>query len=1311
MSSAIAAVRDRAYWLSRGAQRGAPRLAFVAGHELGDGAHDIDLPWPADVEQAVAKLTGGNELLAHVLVAAALDVTLFRYTGTPEVVIGTPPRRTPGQPEPIPNVLVMAERLDPAMSFRGLLLELRKSFIESYSHQAFRLEELQSELGIDRPLHTVTLVHEGLHGALPPIDDDLRLTVRGEPGHGRVLRVEASGRVPADVARGLGGHVLRVLRRALSDLEQPVGDIDVLEPGERTAILHDWNAPATPLAELVHQRFRAHCHDNPDAPAIIQRGAPAISYAQLGQRSRAIASLLATRGAGPEAHVGICVADPVSRAAAVLGVLESGSAYVPLDLVHPAARLSQMIGDAEPMLVLCDAETRRVLPLATPCVVVDAIPPSAEATSPAAIDPANAAYVMYTSGSTGAPNGVVVTHGGLANAVAHARQLYGVGPKSRVLQFSSFSFDASALELFLALTSGGALCVAPDITRMHGDALARAVQEMGADTAVLTPTVLGEIDPDAVPGLRVVSVGGERCPGALANRWSRRRLLNCYGPTETTLFSTAEICDGAAADPPIGRPIANTRAYVLNAALQPLPPGVPGELYIAGAGVARGYVGQPSRTAARFVPDPHSQQPGARMYRTGDVARHRADGRLEFLGRIDDQVKLSGIRIELGEIEAALLAHPDVTGAAVSLAGGDAPRLVAYIVSGQDPPSAAELRSFLEQRLAAYCVPSVFVPLARLPVTSNGKLDRRALPEPTSTPSRATPPTLPGPTSNVLTVLTEIWSTVLGIDKIAPSDNFFDLGGRSLHVTRVMAQVAKRLLVELPLETLFDSPTLLDVAALVEGALAGPAARDVPTPPIPPPARGSRIPLSFSQQRLWFLNQIIPAEAVALYNGTVPVRFRGPLDHGLLERAFQEVIARHEILRTGFVLDGEPIQVIAPEVAFAIPLVDLSYLPAEQREAKALELAENDAHRPFDLGRPPLLRAQLLRLADDDHVLVPTIHHIEFDAWSADVLMRELSALYDAFRDGRPSPLAPLRLQYADYAIWQRQWLQGDVLAEQLAYWSKQLADAPALELPTNRPRPQEPTYRGHIESFRLSADLTERLRHLSRAKDVTLFMTLLAGFKALLHRYTGQDDLVISAPVASRRCVEVEELIGFFVNSIVLRTSAAGNPTFEELLQRVRAVTIAAYAHQDLPFDRLVEILRPERVSSHNPLFRSGFSLQNTPLERAVPRGLTVEHIDARTRTTKFDLTIAMSDGPDGLVGELEYSTDLFDAERIVELLGLYDALLHEIAAAPSLRILEIPLGRPAAEPPLFVSGSFDFGAAAHASQQPLDQELGNDD
>jgi acyl carrier protein len=569
----------------------------------------------------------------------------------------------------------------------------------------------------------------------------------------------------------------------------------------------------------------------------------------------------------------------------------------------------------------------------------------------------------------------------------------------------------------------------------------------------------------------------------------------------------------------------------------------------------------------------------------------------------------------------------------------------------------------------------------------------------------------PGANSNVLAILTEIWSTVLGIDVIAPSDNFFDLGGRSLHVTRVMAQLAKRLHVELPLETLFDSPTLLEVATLVEDALAGTATHDVPTPPIPPPARGSRIPLSFSQQRLWFLDQIIPAEAVALYNGTVPLRFRGPLDHELLERAFQEIIARHEILRTGFVLDGEPIQVIAPAVPFSIPLVDLSHLPAERRETKALEIAENDAHRPFDLGHPPLLRAQLLRLADDDHVLVPTIHHIEFDAWSADVLMHELSALYDAFADGRPSPLAPLRLQYADYAIWQRQWLQGDVLEEQLAYWRKQLADAPALELPTNRPRPQEPTYRGRIESFRLSADLTGQLEQLSRAADVTLFMTLLAGFKVLLHRYTGQDDLVISAPVASRRCVEVEELIGFFVNSIVLRTNAAGNPTFAELLQRVRAVTIAAYAHQDVPFERLVELLRPERVSSHNPLFRSGFSLQNTPLERVAPRGLAVEHLDARTRTTKFDLTIAMSDGPDGLVGEVEYSTDLFDAERIVELLGLYEALLHEVAAAPNLRILEIPLGRPAAEPPLFVSGSFDFGAATNAKQEPPDQELGNDD
>ncbi|MCA9704420.1 MAG: amino acid adenylation domain-containing protein, partial [Myxococcales bacterium] len=723
MSSSITAVRDRAYWLSRGVLRGAPRLSFVSSHDVDDGAQCIDLPWPADIEQATAKITGGNELLAHVLVAAALDVTLLRYLGDPHVVIGTPPRRTPGQPEPSPNLLVMAQRIDPAMPFRSLLLELRKAFIESYSHQDFQLEDLLHERDEDRPLHTVTLVHEGLHGALPPIDDDLRLTVGVEPtGRGRVLRVETRGRIPAEVARGVGEHVLRVLRQALSDLERPVGSIDILEPAERTTVLCEWNATVTPVAELVHDLFRAYCCDQPDAPAIVRREGPAVSYAQLGQRSRAISAFLATRGSGPETRVGICVSDPVARAAAVLGVLESGGAYVPLDLAHPAARLSQMIGDSEPLLVLCDSETRSLLPLTAPCVLVDDIPTSDGPAARVSVAATNSAYVMYTSGSTGSPNGVVVTHGGLANAVAHARQLYRAGPKSRVLQFSSFSFDASAIELFLALTSGGVLCVAPDVTKMYGDALARAIRDMGVDTAVLTPTVLSELDPDSVPALGTVSVGGERCPGALATRWGRRRLLNCYGPTETTLFSTAEICDGAASDPPIGRPIANTRAYVLNAALQPLPPGVPGELYVAGAGVARGYLRQPSRTAARFVPDPHSEQPGARMYRTGDVARHRADGRLEFLGRTDDQVKLNGIRIELGEVEAALLAHPDVTGAAVSLCGGDAPRLVAYLVSSQDPPSAAELRSFLEQRLPAFSVPSVFVPLARLPVTPNGKL-------------------------------------------------------------------------------------------------------------------------------------------------------------------------------------------------------------------------------------------------------------------------------------------------------------------------------------------------------------------------------------------------------------------------------------------------------------------------------------------------------------------------------------------------------------------------------------------------------------
>ncbi|MDQ3805730.1 MAG: condensation domain-containing protein, partial [Acidobacteriota bacterium] len=714
----------------------------------------------------------------------------------------------------------------------------------------------------------------------------------------------------------------------------------------------------------------------------------------------------------------------------------------------------------------------------------------------------------------------------------------------------------------------------------------------------------------------------------------------------------------------------NTQVYVLDAHGQPAPVGAVGELYAGGDSLARGYLNRPGLTAEKFIPDPFGGRPGARLYRTGDLVRFLPDGRLDFVGRADQQVKLRGFRIELGEIEVALGEHPSVRECVVIDREGTGGEkwLAAYLVAAEGvAPQAGELRLHLLTKLPEYMVPVAYVVLDELPLTPNDKVDRRALPAPElSAPEAGNE----APRTPVEELLCEVWASVLRLDRVGVTDNFFELGGHSLLATQLVSQVRETFQVELPLRSLFERPTVAGLAGVIEES-----ARGLQFPPITAVARREAAPLSFAQQRLWFLHQLEPDSA--FYNIPAAVRLTGALDVEALQRAFTELVRRHESLRSVITeIDGNPCQVVRPPAPIALPQLDLSGLGETEREAEWRRLAEGEARRPFDLASGPLLRVSLIKLAADSHVLLLTMHHVVSDGWSLGVMLRELSALLGSFAAGLPSPLPELSIQYADFAHWQRRCLTPEVLGPQLSYWSRQLSDAPpVLELPTSRPRPSVQRTDGATRSVSLSPALTAALKALSRQEGTTLFMTLLAAFKVLLNRYSGQHDISVGSPVAGRHRGETEDLIGFFVNTLVLRTDLSGRPSFRELLGRVREVCLEAYAHQDVPFERLVEELRPERSLSHTPLFQVTFALQQAPAGAAELPGLEFVPVATESATAKFDFSLEMFEERGGLTANVSYNTHLFDEDFIARLMANFEVLLEGVAVNPARPLAELPL------------------------------------
>ncbi|HEY6186814.1 MAG TPA: amino acid adenylation domain-containing protein, partial [Pyrinomonadaceae bacterium] len=1008
---------------------------------------------------------------------------------------------------------------------------------------------------------------------------------------------------------------------------------------ERRQLLLEWNSTqsAYPRHSCIHQLFAEQAARTPDAIAL-QFGAEQMSYGELNGRANQLGRYLRRLGVGPEEVVGISMERSMEMVVGLLGILKAGGGYVPLDGSYPVQRQAEMIADGRVKVVVTKGgvseglreKIEREVRIEEEWEGIGEEEREGEVESGAGSG--NVAYVIYTSGSTGRSKGVSVTHQSVIRLVCNTNYVT-LSPSDVIAQVSNSSFDAATFEIWGALLHGARLVgIDRDVSLSTKD-FAAQIREHGINTMFLTTSLFNQMaseEPTAFASVRNLLIGGEAAdPSSIRDvlrHGPPERLLNVYGPTESTTFTSWHLVEQVAEDAttvPIGCPLSNTSIFLLDGSMQPVPVGVAGELYIGGDGLARGYLYRPELTAETFVPHPYSAEPGQRLYKTGDLARYLPDGNIEFIGRNDAQVKVRGFRIELGEIEATLGSHASVQDAVVLARdeGRGDKRLVAYVATGEAQPlTPGELRRHLKEKLPEYMMPSAFVMLEKLPLTPNGKVDRQALPaldheRPELDATFATPQT---PTEEMLA---GIWADVLKLERIGIDDDFFELGGHSLLATQLISRVREIFHVELPLRSLFETPTVAGLADRIEHEIRIEPA--LAAPPIVAVSRDQKLPLSFSQQRLWFLDQLEPGGW--MYNIPAAVRLTGRLDVAALEQTFREISRRHEALRTNFSMtDGQAVQVVYGERLISLPVVDLGDLPETERESEAERLIAEESQQPFDLEHGSLIRVFLLRLEEEDHVLAVTMHHIISDGWSIGVLIKEMATLYEAFSAGQPSPLPELPIQYADFAHWQREWLQGDVLDAQLSYWKRQLAGAPPLlELPTDRPRPAVQTYNGAHLSLSLPLPLCAALRSLCRDEGVTLFMAMLAAFQTLLYRYTGEEDIVVSTGIANRMRAEVEPLIGFFVNTLVLRTDLGGSPSFRELLKQVREVTLGAYAHQDVPFELIVEAMQPERNPSYTPIFQVMMVLQNAPLERMEVPGLEIRQVGGEGKTAKFDLTM----------------------------------------------------------------------------------------
>ncbi|HSG38504.1 MAG TPA: amino acid adenylation domain-containing protein, partial [Thermoanaerobaculia bacterium] len=1250
-----------------------------------------------------------QRLTMSTLAHGAWVLLLGRYSQERDVLFGS---TVSGRPPVLPgaeamlgcfiNTLPVRVRILPGERVLPFLQELQTSLVELRRYEHSPLVDVQgwSEVPRQTPLFQSIVVVEGFLDSTSESSGYQRtnypLTLVVGPDRELLLRIDyEAAHFDAVTIDRLLGHLRTLVTALPQDPERRLEDLPVLTQPEREQLLAVWNRPDVrfdvPLP--LHRLFEARAAGAPEAPAVTFEG-ESRTYGELNARANRLAHHLRRLGVGPESRVGLCVDRSFEQVEGILAILKAGGAYVPLDPRYPSSRLSLIVEDSgldvlvtvEALRELVSGPVRSVVRLDTDAAEIAA--GSAENPESGA-GPESLAYVIYTSGSTGRPKGSLLTHANVTRLMAATEDWFHFGPQDVWTLFHSFAFDFSVWEIWGALLYGGRLVVVPYWVSRSPEAFRELLVREKVTVLNQTPSAFRQLvqaDLEATAGeleLKWVVFGGEALELASLAPWfdkhgDRRPLLvNMYGITETTVHVTYREITRTdlteAGRSPIGVPIPDLRVHLVDASFNLVPVGVPGEMLVAGAGLARGYLGRPDLTTERFVPDPFGGA-GERLYRSGDLARRLPGGEVEYLGRIDHQVKIRGFRIELGEIEAVLASHPGVREAVVLAledAAGDR-RLVAWVAPRTPGDlSLTGLRDLLKDRLPDYMVPGALVEVPAIPLTAHGKVDRRALPDPDelvmTTEQEADSPRTP-----TEELVAGLWSEILGRERIGRTDNFFDLGGHSLLVTRVLSRVREVFQVELQIRDLFELPTIVELSSAIEEARR--ISAGIAMPPLRAVSREGDLPLSFGQERFWFIDRLQPGSAA--YNIPAMLRVRGRLDLGALYRAFDEVIRRHESLRTVFpVRDGRPGQVILAGLP-PTPMVDLAILPVPLRDSEARRLAIAAAARPFDIARGPLARFSLLRLGEEEHLVLLTLHHIVADGWSMGILIREIGLLYQAFSKKQPSPLPEPPFQYADFAAWQREWLQGEILETQIAFWRDRLAGLRGVtELPTDHPRPPLQTYRGASHLLVFPLELVQDLGALGRQHGATPFMVLLAGLGALLIRHGVQEDLAVGSPIAGRSRTELEDLIGLFLNTLVLRNDFSGAPSFAELLGRVRGTTLAAYAHQDIPFEKLVDELAPERSLSRSPFFQVLLVLQNAPLAPLSLPGITLEPVGIEIDTVKFDLTVDAAENSRGMALSWRYNRDLFDRVTISRMASRFQRFLEVACPHPEQPFTDLPL------------------------------------
>jgi len=1295
----------------------------------------ITFDLPNELSEAIICLTKNSNFSIYMVLLSVTTILLQKHTGNNNIIFGSPVYKTEAFAGIVNNVVPLRFNLTSKLTFKDLLFHVKDTTIDAYSHCHYPFNELVHSLKLPKsqnrcPIFDILVLLENIHNPddLVSLNNDVTIFFRVNSNKISVKIQYNESLFNQETIKQIARHSITLIERVMENPSIQLSEIDILEKSEKQKILEEYNdnAKIYPVKQTIHQLFEKQVEQTPNQVASVFIDTR-LTYRELNEQANQLARFLINSGLKKGEFVAILKKRDTNFLLAILAILKAGGVYLPIDSTYPPERIRYMLFDSEVRFLLTNSAFFNTLITLIEqgsqlkyLISLDKKQNQGEITKSACFNTYHKqnfetlpkenlegshegiapAYMMYTSGSTGLPKGAIIRHGGAINHIYAQFDALGFTEAFNFLQTAPASSDISVWQFLAPILIGGKTVIVDTETVCNPEQLFKVIQDEKITIVELVPVVLrGLLDYISrlstherwLPNLKWMMVTGESASVELVNQWLRLYpsipVVNAYGPTEAADDITQFIVEKSLPENqrtvPIGKPLANLNIYILNGEMQLVPIGVPGEICVSGFGVGLGYWKNEEKTKLSFVPNPFpttaKSLPGTDrdlIYKTGDLGRWLPDGTIEFLGRIDHQVKIRGFRIELGEIEALLNQHPSVRETVVVVQEDSLgeKRLVAYVV-----PSTAGLeqnrsldgselmsqrRNFLKQRLPEYMIPSAFVQLEALPLTPSGKVDKRSLPAPDWS-QRNPEQTYSVPRTPFEEVIAGIWTQVLGVQPVGINDNFFELGGHSLSATQLISRLRNVFQVELPLRHIFEYPTVASLADSIQALQES----HIHLPPLNPVSREQPVPLSFAQERLWFLHQLEPTAAT--YTMPAAVRLTGWLDIQALEQSFNEIVRRHHVLRTNFrVVDGQPVQVIAPTLTLTIPVVDLQGLETE-REAQVRRQAKGEAQFPFDLAQGALLRIKLLKLSPSDHILLFTIHHIVCDAWSFGVFIREFTQLYEAFVNGKPSPLPELPIQYADFANWQRQWLQGEVLDAQLSYWQRQLAGIPAtLTLPIQRPSPAIPTFRSASHSFHLCAATSEQLQTLSRQEGVTLFMTLLAAFQTLLYRYSHQKDIVVGTDVANRNRQDIEPLIGFFVNLLVLRTDLSGNPSFRELLEQVRDVALAAYEHQDLPFAKLVEVLRPERNSSHTPLFQVLFVLQNAPLPDLTLSGLTVTPVDINTEIARFDLALFMEQTETGLVGRFKYNTDRFEAKGITQLCHQFETLISSIIKNPDTRI-----------------------------------------